>query len=55
MRLSGLAKPHRSRFQLGRIRDSSGKIPKKRRKNEFAALTDEEAKRLEAIYSDVFE
>jgi len=27
----------------------------RRRKNEFAALTDEEAKRIEAIFSEVFE
>ena len=34
---------------------SSGKIPIRRRKNEFAALTDDEAKRIETIYSEVFE
>jgi len=37
------------------MRQNSGKISKKRRKNEFAALTDEEVKRIEAVYSEVFE
>jgi hypothetical protein len=37
------------------MRQNGGKIPKRRRKNEFAALTDEEAKRIEAIFSEVFE
>ncbi len=37
------------------MRQNSGKIPKRRRKNEFSALTDEEAKRIEAIYNEVFE
>jgi Fic family protein len=37
------------------MRQNGGKIPKSRRKNEFAALTDEEATRIEAIYSEVFE
>jgi hypothetical protein len=36
------------------IRQNGGTIPKKRRENEFSALTDEEAKRIEAIYSEVF-
>jgi len=36
------------------MRLNSGEIPKRRRKKEFAALTDEEAKQIEAIYSDVF-
>ncbi|HEX5044797.1 MAG TPA: Fic family protein [Candidatus Polarisedimenticolaceae bacterium] len=35
------------------MRQNAGKIPKKRRKDEFAALTDEEAKRIEGIYSSV--
>ena len=37
------------------MRQNGGKIPTRRRKNEFAALTDDEAKRIEAIYSEVFE
>lgn len=37
------------------MRQNGGRIPSGRRKNEFAALTDEEAKRIEAIYGDVFE
>ena len=36
------------------MRQNDGKIPTRRRKREFAALTDEEAKRIEAIYSEVF-
>jgi hypothetical protein len=36
------------------MRQNDGKIPKRRRDNEFAALTDEEAERIEAIYSEVF-
>jgi hypothetical protein len=36
------------------MRQNGGKIPKRRRKNEFAALTDEEAKRIEAIFAEVF-
>ena len=37
------------------MRQNGGKIPGRRRKNEFAALTDEETKRIEAIYEEVFE
>jgi hypothetical protein len=37
------------------MRQNDGKIPKRRRKSEFAALTDEEAEQIEAIYSEVFE
>ena len=37
------------------MRQNGGKIPTRRRKNEFAALTDDEANRIEAIYSEVFE
>jgi len=36
------------------MRQNGGTIPKKRRENEFAALTDEEAKLIEAIYGEVF-
>jgi len=36
------------------IRQNDGKIPKPRRESEFAALTDDEAKRIEEIYSEVF-
>ena len=36
------------------MRQNGGAIPKNRRENEFAALTDDEAKRIEAIYSEVF-
>jgi hypothetical protein len=39
---------------LSFMRRSGGTIPKRRRRNEFAALTDDEAKRIEAIYSEVF-
>ena len=37
------------------MRQNGGKIPKMRRNGEFAALTDVEAKRIEAIYNEVFE
>ena len=37
------------------MRQNGGRIPKRRRENEFAALSDEEVKRIEAIYSEVFE
>src|SRR3546814_20097 len=36
------------------IRQNNGKLPKRRREKEFAALTDEEAVRIEAICEDVF-
>jgi len=36
------------------MRQNNGKIPKRRRNREFAALTDDEAKRIEAIYNEVF-
>ena len=36
------------------IRQNGGKLPKKRREKEFAALTDEETKRIEEIYEDLF-
>jgi hypothetical protein len=36
------------------MRQNGGKIPKRRRKNEFAALTDEEAERIEGVYHEVF-
>ena len=36
------------------IRQNGGKLPKKRREKEFAALTDEEARRIAEIYSEVF-
>ena len=37
------------------MRQNDGKIPRRRRTSKFAALTDEEVKRIEAIYSEVFE
>ena len=37
------------------MRQNNGKISERRRKREFAALTNEEAKRIEAIYNEVFE
>jgi Fic family protein len=37
------------------IRQNGGSIPKRRRENEFASLTDEESGRIEAIYKDVFD
>lgn len=37
------------------MRQNGGEIPKRRRKNEFAALTDEEVKRIEAIYREVID
>jgi hypothetical protein len=37
------------------MRQNGGKIPNRRRNREFAALTDEEAERIEAIYNEVFE
>jgi Fic family protein len=36
------------------MRQNEGKIPKRRRQDEFAALTDEEAERIEAVYREVF-
>jgi len=36
------------------IRQNAGKLPKRRRAKEFAALTDDEVDRIEAIYNDVF-
>ena len=36
------------------IRQNDGRLPKKRRKREFAALTDEETGSVEAIYNEVF-
>jgi len=36
------------------MRQNDGKISKKRRENEFAALTDAEARQIEAIYGEVF-
>ena len=36
------------------IRQNDGKLPKRRRKKEFAPLTDEEATQIEAICEDVF-
>lgn len=36
------------------IRQNGGTLPRKRREKEFAALTDEEVSRIEAIYNDVF-
>ncbi|RKZ15368.1 cell filamentation protein Fic [bacterium] len=36
------------------MRQNDGKIPNKRRKNEFAALTEGEVKQIEVIYGDVF-
>jgi len=36
------------------IRQNGGSIPKRRRENEFASLTDEESGHIEAIYMDVF-
>lgn len=36
------------------IRQNGGTLPRKRRKNEFAALTDKEVSWIEAIYNDVF-
>jgi hypothetical protein len=37
------------------MRQNNGTIPKRRRENEFAALTEDEAQKIEAIYRDVFE
>ncbi|MEX0695044.1 MAG: Fic family protein [Rhodospirillales bacterium] len=37
------------------MRQNSGVIPKRRREKEFAALTDDEVRQIEAIYSDVFD
>ncbi len=36
------------------MRQNGGKLPKRRRESEFAALTDDEVKRVEAVYGDVF-
>jgi hypothetical protein len=36
------------------IRQNGGKLPKKQREREFAALSDDEAKRIEEIYEEVF-
>jgi hypothetical protein len=36
------------------IRQNNGKLPRRRRENEFAALTEEEAARIEAICEEVF-
>ena len=36
------------------IRQNNGKLPKKRREKEFAALSDEETKRIEEICGEVF-
>ena len=36
------------------MRQNGGKIPRRRRKNEFAALTEVEAERIEEIYNEVF-
>jgi hypothetical protein len=36
------------------IRQNDGKLPKRRREKEFAALTDDETKRVEEIYEEVF-
>jgi hypothetical protein len=36
------------------IRQNNGKLPKNRRERESAALTDEETKRIEEIYREVF-
>jgi hypothetical protein len=36
------------------IHQNGGTIPKRRRKNEFAELTDTEAKNIEAIYRQIF-
>lgn len=35
-------------------RQNNGKLPKRRREREFAALTDEEAVQIEAICEEVF-
>ena len=37
------------------MRQNNGKIPNRRRKREFASLTDEEGKQIEEIYNEVFE
>jgi len=37
------------------MRQNDGIIPKRRREKEFVALTDDEARRIEAIYQDVFD
>jgi hypothetical protein len=37
------------------IRKNNGKLGKKRRENEFAALTDEEVAAIETIVQDAFE
>jgi hypothetical protein len=36
------------------IRQNAGKLPKRRRAKEFAALTDDEVNLIEAIYNDIF-
>ena len=37
------------------MRQNGGTIPKRRREKEFAALTDDEARQIEAIYRDVYD
>jgi hypothetical protein len=37
------------------LNDRRGKLPNKRRKNEFAALTSDELSRMEEIVQDAFE
>ncbi len=37
------------------IGQNKGRLPKKRREKEFAALSDEETARIEAIYLEVFD
>lgn len=36
------------------MRQNDGKLPKKRRQKEFAALTDEEIMRIETMYEEIF-
>jgi hypothetical protein len=36
------------------IRQNDGKLPKKRRQKEFAALTDDEVRQVEALYEEIF-
>lgn len=37
------------------IRQNDGRLSKRRREKEFAALTDEETRRIEEIYAEVFD
>ena len=36
------------------IRQNNGKLPKKRRNKEFAALTEDEVEQVETMYEEIF-